>query len=69
MVSPNAPRASVQAIRAIRFDEARARDAYDAHIALLDQEQRFPNLKQNPAWQVLRADAYENFALAFGGEA
>lgn len=52
-----------------RFDEARARDAYDAHIALLDAEQRYPELKGNPAWQILRADAFENFALAFGGEA
>ena len=52
-----------------RFDEQRACDAYAAHIALLDQEQRYPQLKDNPAWQVMRADAYENFALAFGGEA
>lgn len=52
-----------------RFDEQRARDAYDAHIALLDQEQRHPQLKNNPAWRVLRDDAYENFVLAFGGEA
>lgn len=56
-------------IPTFRFDERRARDAYDAHIALLDQEQRRPELAGNPAWQVLRADAYENFCLAFGGEA
>lgn len=56
-------------IPVIRFDEQRATNAYEAHVALLDQERRFPTLKHNPAWQVLRADAYENFALAFGGEA
>jgi hypothetical protein len=59
----------MQGIRVIRFDETRAQQAYEAHVALLDQERRFPTLKNNPAWQVLRADAYENFALAFGGEA
>ena len=52
-----------------RFDERRATEAYEAHIALLDQERRFPTLKNNPSWQMLRADAYENFALAFSGEA
>lgn len=52
-----------------RFDERRAAQAYEAHVALLDQERRFPQLKNNPAWQCLRADAYESFALAFGGEA
>ncbi len=53
----------------IHFDERRARSAYEAHVALLDQERRFPQLKQNAAWRVLRDNAYENFALAFGGEA
>lgn len=53
----------------IHFDETRATNAYHAHVALLDQERRYPSLKNNPAWIVLRADAYENFALAFGGEA
>lgn len=58
-----------QQIPLIPFNENRARDAYDAHVAMLDQERRFPVLKNNPAWQILRADAYEQFALAFGGEA
>ncbi len=58
-----------QPIPVIRFDEQRAEDAYRAHIALLDQERRHPSLKKNPAWQMLRQDAYEAFALAFGGEA
>lgn len=56
-------------VAVIRYDEARATQAYEAHVAMLDQEQRFPKLKDNPAWVCLRADAYENFALAFGGEA
>jgi hypothetical protein len=69
-MTPNNPALrGMQPIPVIRFDERRATQAYEAHIALLDQEQRFPTLKENPAWQVLRADAYENFALAFGGEA
>lgn len=63
------PEPGAQPIPVVRFDEERATNAYEAHIALLDQERRFPKLKQNPAWTVLRADAYENFALAFGGEA
>ena len=65
----NPEQPGAQQIPVIRFDEQRANDAYLAHIALLDQERRHPSLKKNPAWQVLRADAYENFALAFGGEA
>jgi hypothetical protein len=69
MPSFNAKPPPNQAVPVIRFDERRATDAYEAHTALLDQERRFPRLKQNPAWQMLRADAYEAFALAFGGEA
>lgn len=66
---PDTPGFCPAQVPTYRFDESRARDAYDAHIALIDQERRFPALKDNPAWVVLRADAYENFALAFGGEA
>ena len=58
-----------QPIPVIKFDECRASHAYEAHTALLDQERRFPKLKQNPAWIALRADAYEEFALSFGGQA
>lgn len=58
-----------QPVTVTRFDEQRAKEAYEAHIALLDQERRIPSLKNNPAWQMLRQDAYEAFALAFGGQA
>lgn len=58
-----------QPIPVIRFDERRASHAFEAHTALLDQERRFPSLKDNPAWIALRADAYEEFALSFAGEA
>jgi len=58
-----------QPIPVYRFDERRAAHAFEAHTALLDQERRFPKLKDNPAWVALRADAYEEFALSFGGEA
>lgn len=66
---PDTPGFRPAQVPTYRFDEQRAQDAYRAHVALLDQERRYPSLKANPAWQVLRADAYENFALAFGGEA
>ena len=52
-----------------RFNEEQAASAYEAHVALLDQEQRFPILKTNPVWQLARADVYEAFMVAFGGEA
>lgn len=58
-----------QPIPVYRFDERRASHAFEAHTALLDQERRFPKLKENPAWIAMRADAYEEFALSFGGEA
>lgn len=69
MQPDNTPTPGAQPIPVIRFDERKATLAYEAHIALLDQEQRFPTLKDNPAWKLLRADAYEQFAIAFGGEA
>ena len=62
-------KAGTQPIPVVHFDERRAANAYAAHTAMLDQERRFPSLKSNPAWIVLRADAYEEFALSFGGEA
>ena len=52
-----------------RFDEARAAYAYEAHTALLDQERRYPDLRENPVWQLIRADTYEQFVEAFGGAA
>lgn len=58
-----------QPIPVIQFDERKAAMAYEAHIALIDQERRFPELKQNAAWKMLRADAFEQFANAFAGEA
>lgn len=68
-LKPNIPGFRPAQVPVIHFDERRASEAYQAHVALLDQERRYPSLKGNPAWQCLRADAYENFALAFGGEA
>ena len=51
----------------IRYDEARATKAFEAHRALLFAERAKPYLRDNPAWIALRADAYENFELAFEG--
>lgn len=51
----------------IRYDEQRAADAFEAHCALLLCERVNPKLRDNPAWTVLRQDAFENFELAFVG--
>lgn len=48
-----------------RYDEARAHDAWECHQALILTEQFRPFLRENPQWQMLRADAYEQFALSF----
>lgn len=69
MTPNNPPRRGTQPIPTYAFNEGKAKDAYAVHTALLDQERRFPELKENPAWQIVRQDAYEAFALAFGGEA
>jgi len=42
-----------------------AADAFSAHCAMVSLEAIRPELKHNPAWTVLRQDAYENFTLAF----
>lgn len=49
----------------IRYDEAKASAAYLAHIALLAQERADPTLKDNPAWTILRQDAFEMFMNAY----
>lgn len=69
MTSFISPGPGAQPIPTFRFDEQKAKDAYAVHTALIDQERRFPELKENPAWQIVRQDAYEAFTLAFGGEA
>lgn len=45
--------------------ETRAREAFAAHKALLEIERMRPELRENPAWTVLRQDAFENFSIAF----
>ncbi len=49
----------------ILWDEKRATEAWEAHQALLLTQAANPALACNPAWTVLRDDAYENFALSF----
>jgi hypothetical protein len=48
-----------------RYDEARAHDAWECHQALLRHERDNPHLRDNAQWMMLRADAYEQFALSF----
>ena len=52
-------------MKLVRYDADRAQNAFEAHIALLRAERDHPELRRNPAWTVLRQDAFENFALAF----
>lgn len=42
-----------------------AEAAFEAHQAMLLTEIRFPSLASNPAWQILRDDAYAQFEFAF----
>lgn len=51
--------------RVIEFSEQAAADAFAAHAALIRAERDNPGLSKNPAWTMLRQDAYERFALAF----
>lgn len=52
-------------IRIIQYNRERADNALSAYSALVSLEAIRPELKHNPAWTVLRQDAYENFCLAF----
>lgn len=49
----------------IVYDHAHAARAYDVHAALVKAEARNPTLRDNPQWTILRADAYDRFAMAF----
>lgn len=49
----------------IRYHEREAQNAYLAHIALLTAEIADPALRDNPAWTILRQDAFERFATAY----
>lgn len=56
-------------IPVITMDVTTAQEAWAAHKALLEAEQRNPGLTDNPVWQTLRMDAYEAFYIAFEGKA
>lgn len=45
--------------------EQQAQAAYEAHQAMLLMELSSPALARNPAWQILRADAFAQFQFAF----
>ena len=38
-------------------------EAFNVHAALLSAERDRPELRSNPRWQIIRADAYEAFWL------
>lgn len=65
MTSNNPARRGTQPIPVIAVDERRAMDAFEVHQALLLAERRNRLLRENPQWQILRADAYEAFASAY----
>lgn len=48
-----------------RICEQQANDAFEAHRALMLMEVRSPQLAENPAWTVLRQEAFAQFAMAF----
>lgn len=52
-------------IPVIHYNEALASHAFAAHTALLRAERNDPTLKANPAWTMLRQEAYETFERAF----
>lgn len=51
----------------IHYDEAAAREAYLAHVAMLTHEILDPTLKGNAAWAYLRQIAFQRFEQAFEG--
>ena len=52
-------------IPTIHFDKPKADAAYQAHIALIELEERRPDLAGNEYWQALRDAAYARFRAAF----
>ena len=55
----------VPVIPVIRIDDTRAKQTFEAHAALLRAERDNPALRDNPAWTMLRQDAFERFNDAF----
>ena len=49
----------------VHWNHVRADNAWKAYQALRFAERDRPDLKDNPAWNILVADAYEEFSLAF----
>lgn len=47
--------------------EQQAHEAFEAHQAMLITELRWPHLANNPAWKVLRDEAFAQFHFAFMG--
>ncbi len=49
----------------VKDRQQQARDAFEAHQAMLITELRWPNLADNPAWKILRDEAFAQFNEAF----
>lgn len=41
-------------------------DAFEVHAALVWRERDQPGLRQNPRWQLIRMDAYEEYHRLMG---
>lgn len=54
----------------VRHDSTQAlAEAFNVHAALVAAEAGRPHLKNNPRWQMLRADAYEDVMRLWWGQA
>lgn len=52
----------------ILYDAQKASNAYAAYVAILHKEIESPDLRWNPAWIILKQEAYANFYGAFKAE-
>lgn len=52
----------------ILYDAQKAANAYEAYVTILHTEIEKPELRWNPAWTVLKQEAYANFYGAFKAE-
>lgn len=54
-----------KAVPVIRMDEQAAKDAFEAHAAMLIAEKANPVLRRNGYWQALKDTAKARFLAAF----
>lgn len=61
----NPPAVQPDSFLVILWNEKRASDAWEAYRAIALAQAYQPSLGDNPAWTILRDEAFENFSLAF----